>query len=337
MLGRQPSVVTLGEGAWLFSVLFCSVLGYFRLKHIKSPPPPPLLLFAAAVRRMCSLSVSQRVSFAGNAPPSAPGKLEMATPNVPTRVFFEEHLRASQAARERFLQPEPPLSVPEPPLSVPEPPLSVPEPPLPVAPPPAYTAPELTSAALCPSCGNCTRHNLCEGCGTNMAEALALWRSTGITAEGLAARQPAHEASVQGADEDGAPAVLDAPQLPDIGGLDEVAGIFSMLQTDGIAPAAAPDTAASSPAATPPEVVDSFPVTVLSQDGPECPICLLAPPVGESVLILPCFHVYHQECITRWLQLKRSCPVCKLDVVQGTCPPPTPEQMGNGIDTWQGS
>lgn len=247
------------------------------------------------------------------------------------RGFFEEHLRASQAARERFLQPaplEPPLSVPEPPPPMPEPPPHV----------PAYTT-ALAPAALCPGCGNCTREDLCQGCGTDMAEALALWRSTGITpeGEGLATPQPAHEASGRGTDEASAPAVPGASRIPDFGAFDEIADIFSMLETEGATPASAPDTVTSGPAATPPPVLDSFPVTVLAKDGPECPICLLEPLAGESVLILPCFHVYHQECITRWLQLKRCCPVCKLDVVKGTCPPPTPDQMGNDVASWQGS
>mgnify|MGYP001186933086 FL=1 len=279
--------------------------------------------------------------------------MEERQPTVPpSRVFFEEHLRASQAARERFIQPapqEPPLSAPEPPLSMPEPPPPVPEPPPPVT---AYTTePELAPAALCPSCGNCTRHDLCEGCGTDMAEALALWRSTGITPEGLATPQPARGASGRGADGASAPAVPSAPRVPAFGGLDEIAGIFSMLQTDSTtlqpdrtAPAAydrqyepAPVASTSSSAGTPREVLDSFPVTVLAKDGPECPICLLEPLAGESVLILPCFHVYHQECITRWLQLKRCCPVCKHDVSMMRCPPPTPDQMGNDEASWQGS
>ena len=279
-------------------------------------------------------------------------------PTVPPRVFFEEHLRASQVARERFIQPAPlePLSVPETSLSVPESPLSVPEPPPPVPEPPPHvpaytTAPELAPAALCPSCGNCTRHDSCEGCGTDMAEALALWRSTGITPEGLATPQSAHGESGRGADEASAPAVPSAPRTPAFGGLDDIAGIFSMLQTDSTtlqpdrtAPAAydrqyepAPVASTSSSAGTPREVLDSFPVTVLAKDGPECPICLLEPLAGESVLILPCFHVYHQECITRWLQLKRCCPVCKHDVSMMRCPPPTPDQMGNDEASWQGS
>lgn len=265
--------------------------------------------------------------------------------------FFEEHLRASQAARERFIQPaplDPPLSEPEPPLSVPEAPAPVPEPPPPV---PA-AAPELAPAALCPSCGNCTRHDMCEGCGTDMAEALALWRSTGITPEGLATPQPAPRANGRGAGEASASAAPNSPRAPAFGGLDEIAGIFSMLQTDNssmlqpdsTAPAVydrqyepAPEAVTSTSAGTPRDVMDSFPVTALAKDAPECPICLLEPLAGESVLILPCFHVYHHECITRWLQLKKYCPVCKHDVSMMRCPPPTPDQMGNDEASWQGS
>ena len=78
----------------------------------------------------------------------------------PGRAFFEEHLRASRAAREAFASRSAQMS----PTPLPEPP----------------------PAALCPRCGNCTRALSCEGCGSDMVEALALWRGTGITPEGLA-------------------------------------------------------------------------------------------------------------------------------------------------------
>lgn len=44
-------------------------------------------------------------------------------------------------------------------------------------------------------------------------------------------------------------------------------------------------------------------------DKPKCVICCDV--LGkESVRVLPCVHVFHDECISEWLQRKNTCPVC---------------------------
>ncbi|BFZ58710.1 hypothetical protein PYCC9005_005775 [Savitreella phatthalungensis] len=56
----------------------------------------------------------------------------------------------------------------------------------------------------------------------------------------------------------------------------------------------------------------------LPKDGvnTECVICLDTFIDDEEVLQLPCHHVYHPDCITKWLvERKRVCPICKSDVV----------------------
>jgi Ring finger domain len=40
----------------------------------------------------------------------------------------------------------------------------------------------------------------------------------------------------------------------------------------------------------------------------ECSICLSSSPEG---IRLPCGHVFHTECITRWLRCKVECPNCR--------------------------
>ena len=48
-----------------------------------------------------------------------------------------------------------------------------------------------------------------------------------------------------------------------------------------------------------------------------CAVCLTQVEDGENVKRLGCKHVYHPECIDRWLERSRLCPVCKRDVLTG--------------------
>ncbi|KAE9596982.1 hypothetical protein Lal_00007774 [Lupinus albus] len=43
----------------------------------------------------------------------------------------------------------------------------------------------------------------------------------------------------------------------------------------------------------------------------ECSICLVEFNGDKKVLAMPCKHMYHQECITQWLQRSGVCPLCR--------------------------
>lgn len=47
----------------------------------------------------------------------------------------------------------------------------------------------------------------------------------------------------------------------------------------------------------------------------ECPICLLKFVDQEDVRRLPCFHLFHTECVDKWLlDQKEVCPNCRMNI-----------------------
>ncbi|CAN9507292.1 unnamed protein product [Ophioblennius macclurei] len=73
--------------------------------------------------------------------------------------------------------------------------------------------------------------------------------------------------------------------------------------------------------------------------GVVCAVCIESYREGEVVTVLTCKHVFHQECIEPWLLQKRTCPMCKCNIMKAlgvedepkedvasssSSPPPTP-------------
>ncbi|XAR65868.1 hypothetical protein NMG60_11011854 [Bertholletia excelsa] len=46
----------------------------------------------------------------------------------------------------------------------------------------------------------------------------------------------------------------------------------------------------------------------------ECVICYTNFRNREKLIILPCAHQYHSECIAQWLRLNKLCPICQKEV-----------------------
>ncbi|EOD16740.1 zinc finger-containing protein, partial [Emiliania huxleyi CCMP1516] len=48
-----------------------------------------------------------------------------------------------------------------------------------------------------------------------------------------------------------------------------------------------------------------------SSEDASCLVCLEPFCVGEQVMTLPCFHIFHAHCAARWLAESGVCPICK--------------------------
>ncbi|KAI1497316.1 hypothetical protein F5X99DRAFT_413190 [Biscogniauxia marginata] len=46
----------------------------------------------------------------------------------------------------------------------------------------------------------------------------------------------------------------------------------------------------------------------------ECTICIDDMKVGDEVVVLPCKHWFHEECVVLWLKEHNSCPVCRAPI-----------------------
>ncbi|XP_058781516.1 E3 ubiquitin ligase BIG BROTHER-related [Vicia villosa] len=45
-----------------------------------------------------------------------------------------------------------------------------------------------------------------------------------------------------------------------------------------------------------------------------CVICQIEYEEGEALVALHCDHPYHRDCISKWLQIKKVCPICSNEV-----------------------
>ena len=47
---------------------------------------------------------------------------------------------------------------------------------------------------------------------------------------------------------------------------------------------------------------------------PECSICLMEISEGQNTILLPCGHMFHDECSTKWLKIHNTCPLCRFEL-----------------------
>ncbi|WOH06460.1 hypothetical protein DCAR_0625887 [Daucus carota subsp. sativus] len=46
----------------------------------------------------------------------------------------------------------------------------------------------------------------------------------------------------------------------------------------------------------------------------QCVICQEEYHDGEKVTCMPCLHMFHKDCITKWLLRSHLCPICKFQM-----------------------
>ncbi|KAK3281740.1 hypothetical protein CYMTET_10494 [Cymbomonas tetramitiformis] len=59
---------------------------------------------------------------------------------------------------------------------------------------------------------------------------------------------------------------------------------------------------------------------ITSMDDAACVICIEDMEAGEQARELPCTHVFHTECIDRWLLLNSTCPRCRESLTESDAP-----------------
>ncbi|CAL9130448.1 unnamed protein product [Musa acuminata var. zebrina] len=53
---------------------------------------------------------------------------------------------------------------------------------------------------------------------------------------------------------------------------------------------------------------------LLASDDAQCLVCMDPFEIGTVAKQMPCSHIYHKQCILRWLDLHNSCPVCRYEL-----------------------
>lgn len=52
----------------------------------------------------------------------------------------------------------------------------------------------------------------------------------------------------------------------------------------------------------------------LDPNNKECVVCMEDMKVGEEVRRLQCMHMFHADCVDKWLHTNKQCPICRTDI-----------------------
>lgn len=56
---------------------------------------------------------------------------------------------------------------------------------------------------------------------------------------------------------------------------------------------------------------------IRNEEQRECNICQMEYEEGDMLRRLPCWHAFHSHCIDKWLENRKTCPLCRFEVDQG--------------------
>ena len=63
------------------------------------------------------------------------------------------------------------------------------------------------------------------------------------------------------------------------------------------------------------EIINSFPKSIVDDinklEEKKCVICLEEFKNGDEKTTVPCFHIFHPNCINEWFKKHDTCPICK--------------------------
>lgn len=65
---------------------------------------------------------------------------------------------------------------------------------------------------------------------------------------------------------------------------------------------------------------------------PTCSVCLTELSKGDETVLIPCGHLYHDQCITKWLDMHNTCPVCRYELPTEYIDYETISQQRNNIN-----
>ena len=63
-----------------------------------------------------------------------------------------------------------------------------------------------------------------------------------------------------------------------------------------------------------------------------CVICMEDCETNQTIMVLPCDHIYHEACVTKHFQTKPTCPMCRKDVRDFLEPASLGSSSGSGSD-----
>ena len=55
-------------------------------------------------------------------------------------------------------------------------------------------------------------------------------------------------------------------------------------------------------------------INKLNEENRKCLICLEEYVNNDNAIYLPCFHIFHKNCIIQWIKKHANCPICKINI-----------------------